>query len=173
MLRPQDILVLLKLALWQGDWTFDQVARQLALSPSAVHRSLDRAARAGLYRPSKRAVDRAALADFLVHALRYVFPPRWSGEARGIPTAWAAAPLSREISHSGNNPPVWPDPHGEVRGIALEPLHPAVSKAARGDKQLGESLALVDALRIGSARERNLAEKHLKDLIFNRSQIGA
>jgi DNA-binding Lrp family transcriptional regulator len=99
VLRPQDILVLLKLALWEGDWTFEQVARQLALSPSAVHRSLDRAARAGLYRPSKRSVDRAALIDFLVHALRYVFPPRWGGEARGIPTAWAAAPLDREIPH--------------------------------------------------------------------------
>ena len=83
------------------------------------------------------------------------------------------APLAREISHSGNNPPVWPDAHGKVRGIALEPLHHAVPNAAGRDKQLGESLALVDALRIGSARERDLAEKHMKDLMFNGLKIGA
>jgi DNA-binding Lrp family transcriptional regulator len=162
VLRPQDILVLLKLVAWDRIWTFDQIAHELGLSASAVHRSVDRAAAAGLYRSSAKEVNRPALIEFLLHGIRYVFPPKWGGEARGIPTAWAARPLSNELSHSGSSPPVWPDPHGTVRGIALEPLHPAAPDAVRRDKELGLLLALVDALRIGGARERNLAAKQLK-----------
>lgn len=162
MLKSQDIVVLLKLAGRAPGWTFEGIARELGLSPSAVHRSLDRAAFAGLYDPGKREVDRRAMAEFLVHGVRYVFPPVRGGEARGIPTAWAAAPLLKELSASGRNPPVWPDPLGKVRGIALEPLHPSVPGAARQDPELGRLLALLDAIRIGGARERSLAAKHLK-----------
>jgi len=162
MLRPQDILVLLKLALWGSNWTFDLLAHELGLSASAVHRSVQRAAAAGLYDPSSREVNPSALEEFLVHGLRYVFPPQWGGEARGIPTAWAALPLADELSQSGNNPPVWPDPHGSVRGVALEPLDPRAPGAARRDDGLGELLALVDAIRIGGPRERSLAAQGLK-----------
>jgi len=65
VLRPQDILVLLKLVAWDRIWTFDQIAHELGLSASAVHRSVDRAAAAGLYRPSAKEVNRPALIEFL------------------------------------------------------------------------------------------------------------
>lgn len=162
MLRPQDILVLLKLAAWEMPWTFDLLAHELGMSASAVHRSIDRATAAGLYRPNVREVDGPALEEFLVHGLRYVFPAHWAGEARGMPTAWAAPPLAHKLSHSGNNPPVWPDPHGEILGISLEPLDPRIPDAARRDEKLGELLALVDAIRIGGARERTLAAEELQ-----------
>jgi len=55
--------------------------------------------------------------------------------------------------------PVWPDPDGEMRGVALKPLFHSVPKAAREDPKLYEWLALVDALRTGRARERELAAK--------------
>jgi DNA-binding Lrp family transcriptional regulator len=164
-MKPQDIVVLLKLIGQAPAWTFEGIGRELGLSSSAVHRSLDRAANAGLYKPSQRKVDRRALTEFLVHGARYAFPPVRGGEARGTPTAWAAHPLSKELSASGENPPVWPDPFGEVRGIALEPLHPSVPEAARRDRNLGQLLALLDAVRIGGARERSLAAKHLKRLL--------
>lgn len=172
VLRSQDILILLKLALWGRVWTFDQIAHELGLSASAVHRGLDRAANAGLYRPSAKEIDKRALEEFLVHGVRYVFPPKWGGESRGMPTAWAAPPLSDELSHAGNNPPVWPDPHGKVRGIALEPLDSHAPEAARRDEELARLLALVDALRIGGARERSLAAKQLKKRL-RRSGSGA
>lgn len=163
MLKPQDILVLLKLAGGSSTaWTFDSIAHELGVSQSAVHRSLQRAGKAGLYDAARRKVKPRPLLEFLSHGLKYVFPPRWSGEARGRPTAWGAPPLSRVLLSSGANPPVWPDAHGEARGIALEPLHPSVVDAVRKDNDLWEFLALVDSLRIGNARERNLAEKRLK-----------
>lgn len=161
MLKSQDIVVLLKLAGRQPGWTFEKVAAELDLSPSAVHRSLDRAKQAGLYDAQRRAVNRAALLEFLAHGARYVFPPIRQGEARGVPTAWAAAPLADRLSSSRENIPVWPYARGKVRGIALEPLHPVAPEAASRDRQLGEALALFDAIRIGNARERALAVEEL------------
>lgn len=54
-------------------------------------------------------------------------------------------------------PLVWPHPEGEVRGESIEPLYPSAVDAARRDSRLYECLALVDALRIGRAREKKLA----------------
>jgi hypothetical protein len=163
VLRPQDIFILLKLLPWAGlSWTYDQIAHELGLGSSVVHRSVERAANAGLYSGERREVNRASLAEFLVHGARYAFPAEWGGEARGMPTAWAVEPLAKKLSASGKNPPVWPDPHGTALGIALTPLDPRVPNAVRQDKSLGELLALVDAIRIGGARERGLAAKELE-----------
>ncbi len=46
---------------------------------------------------------------------------------------------------------------GTVRGHSILPLYPSVPEAALKDKQLYELLALTDALRVGRAREKELA----------------
>jgi hypothetical protein len=56
---------------------------------------------------------------------------------------------------------VWPSADGQVRGSAFEPLHKTVPAAAAKDAVLYEILALVDALRDGRARERQIAEREL------------
>jgi DNA-binding Lrp family transcriptional regulator len=168
MLRSQDILALLKVSVLGPGWTFDQVAHELGMSASAVHRSIERAERSGLYSRAQKEVIRPALLEFLRHGLRYVFPPEWAGEVRGTPTAWAAPPLVGELSLSGKNPPVWPDPHGKSRGIALAPIDPRVPDACRRDEKLRDLLALIDAIRIGGARERDLAAKHLEARLLSR-----
>jgi len=167
MLKPQDILVLLKLAAGAPSWTFDSLAHQLGLSASAIHRSLDRAEKAGLYDSRRREIRSAPLIEFLTHGVQYAFPATWSGEARGRPTAWGAPPLSGQLLSAGS-PPVWPEARGKARGVALKPLHPAVPDAARQDSRLWELLALVDAIRIGNARERNLAARELKKRLNGR-----
>ena len=161
-MKPQDLVVLLKLVGQAPGWTFEKIGAELDLSASAVHRSLDRAHQAGLYDPRRRAVRRAALLELLSHGAKYIFPAVMRGEARGIATAWGAPPLAERLSSSRKNVPVWPHPKGKVRGIALEPLHPIVAEAARRDDRLAELLALFDAIRIGNARERALAVKELE-----------
>jgi hypothetical protein len=69
--------------------------------------------------------------------------------------------MSGKFSASEQIPPVWPDPDGRVQGAAVQPLYASVPGAARRDPALYDLLALVDALRIGRARERNLAEKEI------------
>jgi hypothetical protein len=158
VLRPQDLFILLKLAcLPAGTWTFASLGHQLGLSTSAVHRGLERAALGSLYQPGRKAIAPGALIELLIHGARFVYPAERRGEARGMPTAWAASPLSRALVSSGENLPVWPDAMGEIRGLAIDPLHPAVPDAARRDPRLWELLALFDAIRIGGPRERSLA----------------
>ena len=43
----------------------------------------------------------------------------------------------------GEPPPVWPDPEGEVRGMAFSPLYKSVPKAAQRGPKLYELLVLV------------------------------
>lgn len=167
MLKPQDILVLLKLATGHPSWTFDSLAHELGLSASAIHRSLQRAEAANLYDGRRRKIKASQLLEFLSHGLQYVYPAEWSGEARGRPTAWGAPPLAGKLVPS-SSPPVWPDANGKARGIALKPLHPSVPGAAGEDERLWELLALVDAIRIGNARERNLAVRELKKRLNGR-----
>jgi hypothetical protein len=58
--------------------------------------------------------------------------------------------------------PVWPHPEGTARGYALEPLYRTVPEAARHDRAVHEVFALVDALRDGGVRERELALRELQ-----------
>jgi hypothetical protein len=61
--------------------------------------------------------------------------------------------------------PVWPDAAGEARGESFLPLYPSAPAASRADPKLYQCLSLIDALRGGRARERNLATEHLTKLI--------
>jgi hypothetical protein len=49
-----------------------------------------------------------------------------------------------------------------VRGQAIEPLYPNVAEACLKDSVFYEFMALCDALRVGRAREKNLAIEILK-----------
>lgn len=168
MLRSQDILIALKLSIpaedpaLQSEGPYADLASALVLSPSEAHAAVRRAKLAGLLNAERR-VNRAALLEFLIHGVKYAFPPKRGRLTRGVPTAHAAAPLVKLIDSEGELPPVWPDPEGEVRGESFEPLYRSVPKAARLDSKLYELLALVDAIRGGRARERALAEKLLRE----------
>lgn len=144
-----------------GRPTIAQVAGDLELSPSQVHASLKRLERSRLIdvpsgRPLLNAVE-----EFLIHGVKYAVPVQRGETTRGMPTAYTAPPLNDQIADNGDLPPVWPDPDGEVRGATLEPLHKAAPKAARRDPVLHELLALIDALRDGRVRERQMAQKEL------------
>jgi DNA-binding Lrp family transcriptional regulator len=165
MLKAQDIVVLLKVAIAPPGWSFADLAEQLGMSASAVHRSLRRATDSGLYDSRRRQVKQRELKEFLAHGVRYVFPAVRHGEARGMPTAWGAEPLASELSSSGPSDPVWPDALGIARGIALIPLYPNVPGAAARDGALYRLLAVVDAIRVGGARERSLAVAWLDRLL--------
>jgi hypothetical protein len=162
-LKPQDIVVLLKLVGLKEDWSYRSLADELFISTGELHNALKRATHAQLFDPEQKKPRIQALEEFLVHGLKYVFPAERGMLTRGMPTSYAAPPLNEIVSAAqGDNPPVWPDAEGSSRGYKLEPLYPSVPKAARADTGLYELLALVDAIREGRARERNLAVENLK-----------
>ncbi|HUJ43599.1 MAG TPA: hypothetical protein VLW52_08330 [Opitutaceae bacterium] len=159
--KPQDIVVALKLALDDSFSSYAELGQALGLSASEAHAAVRRLADARLVDPETKQVRREALRNFLVHGVPYACPAIPKEVTRGMPTAWAAPAMSEKISSSDQIPPVWPDPQGEVQGAAVQPLYASVPGAARRDPELYRILALVDALRIGRARERALAEKEI------------
>jgi hypothetical protein len=165
VLKPQDVLVVLKLvALGREQWSYNTLAVDLGMSPSEVHAAVRRAvvARLATSREDVVVPVTAALKEFLVHGVQYVFPPERGAPTRGMPTAHAAPPLREELVQPSDLPPVWPAPEGEVRGLAFSPLYKAAPLAARKDSRLYELLALVDAVRGGGARERAVAVRLLE-----------
>jgi len=101
-----------------------------------------------------------ALEEFLIHGIKYAFPPERGGMTRGLPTAHAAEPLSHNLTQE-DPAPVWPFDRGPKRGYAFMPLYKRAPEAALKDPDLYQLLALVDAIRDGTARERELAKREL------------
>lgn len=168
-LRPQDLVVLLRLALERGAApTYATLAAELGMTASEVHGAVERAIAAQLAHKDangKPSVVFAALRAFVQHGARYCFPATRGSLTRGVPTGYAAPPLKEAII-SGTDPlPVWPYKNGTVRGIAFYPLYPSVPEATERNAKLYELLALFDAVRGGSARERALALELLEKLL--------
>ena len=172
-LKPQDILFLLKLiAFGEKRWSFNSLALELGMSPSEVHAAAKRAIEARLAVKKEDSIMpiKGNLEEFLLHGIQYVFVPDRGELNRGMPTSYAAAPLDN-LFGSYEFPPVWPDPEGEVRGESFSPLYKSAPKAARNDPKLYMLLALVDAIRGGRAREREMAKKELIERL-NQSTVG-
>ncbi len=164
-LKSQDVLFLLKLvSIKNNDWSFNKIAIELGMSPSEVHAASKRAIMAKLASKQEgkiRPIIRNLL-EFLTFGIQYVFVPERSGLIRGMPTAHAVEPLVSNFMSSSEPPPVWPDSEGEVRGESFSPLYKSAPNAAKNDSELYQLLALVDAIRGGRARERDIAKKELK-----------
>lgn len=167
VLKPQDIVVVLKLVALQGKpWSYVQLANELSMSASEINAGVKRALRARLLvqpgegkqpRPSRKALE-----EFLIHGVKYAFPPDHGPIVRGMKTSYAVSPVADQLVFDDINPPVWPYAEGGDRGPSLSPLYRSAPKAAAQDASLYELLALVDAIRDGRIREREIAENMLR-----------
>ena len=166
-------MVLLKLvAIVRNDWSYNGLAVELSMSPSEVHAAAKRAlaAQLAVKREGKLIPNIRNLEEFLIHGIRYAFIPEWGGLTRGMPTLFAASPLAEKIVPSEDPLPVWPDPDGEVWGSSFSPLYKSAPRAARADPELYELLVLVDAIRGGKARERNIGIKEISNRLARYEQ---
>lgn len=160
-MSPHDIVVLLKLVSFGNEpWLQIPLAESLGISQSEISKSLNRLKYAGLLAPDGKTVMKMALFEFLQYGLRYVFPTKPGAVLGGVPTSHSASPLNAGIQSTEAY--VWPYGKGTVRGHSILPLYPSVPEAALKDAKLHELLALCDALRVGRARERELAIQELK-----------
>jgi hypothetical protein len=166
VLKPQDLAVALKLVALQGEQpSYVDLAKQLRLSPFEAHAAIQRliAARLAVNRDGTVRPSMATLRGFVINGAPYAYPPVRGAATIGFPTAHAVAPLKGRVQASESSIPVWPHPDGSVRGEALLPLYEKLPLAAGDDSKLYELLALFDALRIGQAREREIARKLLEE----------
>jgi len=164
-LKPQDLAVAFKLvALKDVRPPYAVLAKQLRLSPFEVHAAVQRliSARLAVERDGMVRPIMAALRGFAISGAPHAYPAVRGEITVGFPTAHAVSPLNEQMLADQDVIPVWPHPEGTARGEALLPLYEKLPLAAKDDVAFYELLALFDALRIGQARERELARRMLE-----------
>jgi hypothetical protein len=166
-LKPQDVAILIKIIVLDlKPWSQETLAFELQMSQSEISQSLNRCKYAALIDAGKKKVNRFAFTELLLHGIQYVFPQQPGSIVRGIPTAHSAPPLNNFFSNSQETF-VWPHHRGTERGQAVEPLYPTVVNASLMDNVFYEYMTLIDALRVGRAREKEIAKKELRKRILN------
>jgi hypothetical protein len=158
-LRPHDVGVGLQIAL-APDPGFRELAAAVGLSLGEAHNSVKRLEIARLLMTHRRAVNATPLLEFLVHGVPYAFPAELGPETQGVPTAHSSPALREMISSYAVV--VWPSAEGEARGSALAPLCKQAASMPRHNPPLYRWLTLVDALRVGRSRERDVARDLLE-----------
>ena len=156
-LKPQDLVVTLKLSLARDEPSpFAKLANELSMSASEVHAAVKRAELSRLVgrTDARLVVNRSALREFVLHGVRYAFPPILGSLTRGMPTGAASAPLAASFEQSGTLAHVWPDAHGAIRGLSLCPLYPSVPEAARLDPLLWRMSDSVSCRRLPAPEPR-------------------
>ena len=147
------------------------LAFELCLSPSQVNSAFKRLVAAGLITPyqspNKPQPIIQACEEFFIHALKYIFPAKLGEIARGVPTSYSGPSLRTQIIFGGDPAPVWPYGEGEERGVALKPLYSSVpeSISKHPDPVFYDLLTLIDAIRSGRAREKQLAIQKISEIL--------
>jgi len=155
-MRPQDVAILLKIVLLgKNEWQYQDLARSLCIIGAEVNASLNRSKLAGLIDHNRKRVNKQALYEFLQHGIQYVFPIQPGALTKGIPTAHSHPDIKEQIVSEGIF--VWPDINGTEIGQTIEPLFNTQVRAIREDPGLYEVLSLIEILRVGKTREKNIA----------------
>jgi len=165
-LRPQDILLAAKIAvIGSKSWNQKLIASELNLSQTEIAFSLKRLKTHKLL-DEDQTIKRAALYEFLVHGLKYVFPLVVGPKGRGIKTALSFGSMQKIFRLSESDTMVWPDPDGNVRGQLIEPLYNTVPFASKNDEKLYELMSLIDVIRLGGSRQTKLASANLYKILL-------
>lgn len=147
------------------EWTYPTLGQALGMSPSVVHAAVSRAGMSGIINLRTRSVIAPALLEFLIHGVRYVFPAERGRRTRGMVTGPSVGPLSKHLAADEEAPLVWPYARGKDRGESLKPLYDTVPEAAEKDPELYALLTVVDSIRVGGARVREVAALVLKEMV--------
>ena len=171
-MKPQEMLVALKLlAYGRKPWNYEDIAQSLGISPSNLHRSVKALAFAGLFIEEYKALNNPSLEEFLLHGAKYVFPVKVGGIVRGMLTSHSAPAFANSFNANPQDAYVWPDANSKDKGFSVAPIYKTAPEASRLDPKLYELLACLDALRIGRAREKNIAEGLLKKSFLNYGKL--
>lgn len=188
-MKSQDIVILLKLVSLEqekqeggarpergsphGDrYSVRGLESTLGVSKTEVNASIKRSISSGLAvrdpGSGRTKANRRSLYNFIIHGLKFVYPAKPGAMTRGIPTAFAAAPLKNLLISAGEYIYVWPYARGKDMGQSVEPLFRSVPDAVQKDDRLYEYLALVDAIRLGNQREAGLAAARLSERLLKK-----
>lgn len=164
-MRPQDIVILLKILLIENDsWQYRDLSASLLISVSEIAESLNRSHLAGLIDVTKKKVHRLSIMEFIKYGLHYVFPQSPGAIVTGIATAHSYPFYKNHFESEINY--VWEHENGDMRGQSIQPLYKGLANAALQEEHLYEMLAGIDMIRVGKAREKKFAIAELEKAIL-------
>ena len=166
-IKPQDILLLLKLIASPG-LSQNSLSLELEISQAEISHGLKRLKASALLNAEGQPHIESCL-EFLVHGLRYVFPPQFGTPSIGIPTAFAH-PEFKYVKYDKNQIYIWPYAEGKIRGIALLPIYDTFPQACLRDEKLYKIASLIEMLRAGKSREKTIAFHELESILSDRSE---
>lgn len=163
-MKPQDIAVLVKLIL-QKNKSLRQIdlAIHLGLSQGEIAKSFQRLNKSKLLQDMN--VNKTAALEFILHAIKYVFPAELGPLAVGVPTGISFDQHEKMVVQSGEDIYVWPLIDGKKRGQSIKPFYPKLAEAALKDSDFHAMMAAIEILRVGRTRERKLAEQYIEKRI--------
>lgn len=165
-LRPSDVIVACQLTQVTSP-SLKTVSELTILSVGECHNAVARLASAGLLSVPKRHVAPELLLRFILYGVPYSFPAQIGPSTMGIATAFSVEAFKSLVESTEAY--VWPDGGGATEGLALTPLFPSAVRLRHANPALYEILALVDVLRVGDLREKQLAETLLRERLAQRA----
>lgn len=111
-------------------------------------------------------VNKKAIFNLIKHAVPYLYPPKLLGFDIGIPTGFSGPALSEEVTSAGNSKIIWSSEYGEAYGQVLEPIYKTIAFASYQDEFVYNCFSLIDAYRLGKAREKDIAINLLEKKIL-------
>lgn len=164
-MKPQDVVVAIKLVGYQNEnWSYASLGEEVGIGHNQAHLACKRLTAASLM--SQKHVLKRNLVEFLIHGVKYVFPPVWEdGPQHGIPTAVSGPDMKKEL----RTPQivVWPTGRRkDPKGDALRPLHECVYTVIENDPLTYQVLSILESIRIGRAREREVAADLIRKKIL-------
>lgn len=151
------------------NWKQSQLAESLCMSQSEISASLKRSEQGHLLNRDEKILYPQNIQDFLIYGFSYVFPAELGPVNKGLVTA-QSHPFFLEQFPPLAIPFVWAYKKGGSLGQTIAPLHPRQAEAALKDKKLYQLLACLDVIRIGTAREKQLAIEEIISAILSYEQ---
>lgn len=139
------------------------LAKELFISTAEVSHGMKRL-RVSQFINQESSVSKEAVIEFLIHGLKYIFPAEFGTLGAGVPTAYAK-PGFKYVRYKKDDVYVWPHPQGSERGVVLKPIYPTLPDACLQDDQLYTIAALTEMIRVGRAREKNIAAEEITQFI--------
>lgn len=170
-MKSQDVVMMSLLRLHpQEKWTLEELSARLGQSVSQCHAARKRLREARLLSSDPARpwhVSAENFVEYMIHGVKYDFPPKFGAPVRGIPTAHSSAFVSEQFRNVGGDASkvVWPSANGSVIGRALDPLHSSQLHLCSqpGFEDVYKLLVCVDLLRMGQSRERAWAAKQIEE----------
>jgi DNA-binding Lrp family transcriptional regulator len=165
VLKQQDIIILGKL-ITDKQWpTQKEIAESIMLSQAEISHALKTLDGVGLINLGMKKVNKLAVAEFIEHAVKYLYPIEKKGMGRGLAIGPSYSYFKNKVQSEDYNY-VWPDSEGITKGVIVVPLLPNLSQSVKENEKLLLFLNIVEIFRgLGGVRHIQVAQKMLKEIL--------